>query len=59
MESGHIFNVFPDETIMRGGIRSYDNETLEKVLSRIKTISHEVASAMECRAEVIINYGFP
>ena len=38
IESGYTYNVFPDEAIMQGTIRSYDEEILEKMKDRIKLI---------------------
>ena len=44
---------------MGGTIRSFNLETQEKVIERIEKISKEVASAMECRAEVDIERRYP
>ena len=47
---------FPDLATMEGSIRSFDNVSKERVLDRIKKISSDIASAMECTAEVEINF---
>ena len=57
--AGHTYNVFPDEAFMQGSIRSYDAETQEKVISRIEKICKDIASAMECKAEVEITRLYP
>lgn len=57
--AGTTYNVFPDQAIMKGTIRTYDSETQEKVISRIQTISKEIAGAMECTAELDINRMYP
>ena len=44
---------------MQGTIRSYSVETREKVIKRIETISEEIASAMQCKAEVNITRAYP
>ena len=44
---------------MQGTIRSYDAEALERVIARIEKISTEVASAMECTAEVSFDRSYP
>ena len=58
-QAGHTFNVFPDSAFMQGTIRSYSVETREKVIKRIETISEEIASAMQCKAEVNITRAYP
>ena len=57
--AGHATNAFPDEATMGGTIRSFNMETQEKVIARIEKISKEVASAMECRAEVNFERRYP
>ncbi len=54
IESGHTYNVFPDEAIMQGTIRSYDEEILQKMKDRINQICQSIAQANECDAEVKI-----
>ena len=57
--AGHTYNVFPDDAFMQGTIRSYDEATLVRVCQRIEKICTDVASAMECKAEVNINRLYP
>ena len=57
--SGHRFNVFPDDAYMTGSIRSYDEDTRELVISRIEKICNDVATAMECTAELDIERQYP
>ena len=52
INAGHTYNVFPDSAEMTGSIRSYDNETLEKMMERIKSISENVAAGFMCKADV-------
>jgi len=59
IESGHTFNVFPDSAVMQGCIRSYDNESHEKVAARIKTICESVAEGLGCKAEVSLFDYYP
>ena len=54
IESGHTYNVFPDEAIMQGTIRSYDDEILQKMKDRINQICTSIAAAYECEADVNI-----
>lgn len=57
--AGTAHNVFPDDAIMEGTIRSFDEETRVKVCERIRKISTDIASAMECEAEVVLTSLYP
>jgi len=50
--AGHTFNVFPDEAIMKGTIRSYCDATLEVMKTRITKIATSVAEGFDCEAVV-------
>ena len=54
VKAGHTYNVFPDEALMSGAIRSYDEATLDKMIQRIKTISVNIAKGMKCKVELDI-----
>ena len=59
IESGHTFNVFPDFAIMRGTIRTFEDESLNTLKERITEICHSVAKAHQCSAEVDIWHKYP
>ena len=59
MNSGHTYNVFPDEATMTGTIRSYDEESLSKMKERILSICENVAEGFMCKAEVDIEDTYP
>jgi hippurate hydrolase len=52
INSGHTFNVFPDDAKMTGTIRSYDEETLARMKERITSICENVAEGFMCTANV-------
>ena len=59
INGGQTYNVFPDDVVMQGTIRSYDTETLEAMKKRIREISEGVAGAHQCHAEVDIQDYYP
>jgi hippurate hydrolase len=58
-KSGHTYNVFPDDALMQGSIRSFDSKTLAKMKNRIHEICNNVAAAFECTAEVKLQDLYP
>ena len=54
VQSGSIYNVFPDEAFMQGTIRSFDKPTQEKIIERIEGISINMAKAMNCTVDLDI-----
>ena len=54
INAGHTYNVFPDDAKMTGTIRSYDEESLDKMKERITSICENVAEGFMCNAEVDI-----
>ena len=52
IESGSIYNVFPDEAIMEGMFKSFNDETHDYIYKRIREISENIAKAMDCKCEV-------
>ena len=58
-KSGSTFNVYPDSAYLKGSIRSYDEESKEKMKERIKAISESVAEGLDCKAEVELIDDYP
>lgn len=50
--SGFTYNVFPDEALMMGTIRSYNTSTRDLVKNKVKLITETTALAFGCEAEV-------
>jgi metal-dependent amidase/aminoacylase/carboxypeptidase family protein len=44
---------------MQGTIRTFTREALDLVKAKIVSISESTAKAFECRAEVVIEEGYP
>ena len=59
IESGNTYNVFPDTATIRGTIRSYNQETKESMNKEITQISHKIAEAYNCTADVDIWDKYP
>jgi hippurate hydrolase len=58
-QSGHTFNVFPDEAVMRGTIRSYDKGACDLVHQRIRDICEHTGTAFGCTVDVDLNAMYP
>jgi len=52
--AGTTFNVIPQEAVMRGTIRTLDEDTRTYVLRRMKEVTEGYAKAMRCSGEFII-----
>lgn len=61
MQGGSTFNVIPDEAIMKGTIRTYNNAIREHLIQRLKDIVAGVAQTFRAEATVEMsdNYTIP
>lgn len=57
--SGHTFNVFPDDAYLKGTVRAYKIELLDFIQERIKHIATKTAEALNCQAEVTFQNYYP
>ena len=57
--AGSRLNVFPDEALLEGTIRTYDEGTRKRICKRIEKIAKDVGSAMECKVEVDLFFKYP
>lgn len=55
IHGGEAFNVIPQEVLLAGTIRTFDQEVREKVLERFDIIVYGLAETMGCKAEIEIN----
>ncbi len=56
---GHVRNVIPNEVILEGTLRTYDEPTAIDLRSAIHRIASSTAAAFGAQAEVAINIGYP
>lgn len=59
LEGGSTYNVIPDHVKLLGTIRALSEETQEHLFRRIRSISEQIAEALDCRAELKIHDGYP
>ena len=59
MHGGETSNVIPDTAVMKGTIRTYDEENRQFVFQRIKDISNGIAAAFRATADAQIIIGCP
>ena len=55
VQSGSIYNVFPDEAFLEGQFKTFDKATHALIEKRIREIVTNTAAAMECKSEVKIS----
>ena len=58
-DSGFTYNVFPDEAVILGTIRTYNTKTLETIKGKIEQITFSTAAAYGCTIEIDINDKYP
>ena len=56
---GHARNVIPDEVVLDGTLRTYDEATAETLRAAIHRVAESTAAAFGCRAEVDLAIGYP
>ena len=59
ISGGHARNVIPNEVVLDGTLRTYDDSTAQSLRAAIARIAESTAQAMGARAEVDIAVGYP
>lgn len=59
LKAGESPNVIPDETVIKGSMRTYDENLREYLQTRIKDISENIAKAYRAEASVSFDSGTP
>lgn len=56
---GHVRNVIPDEVVLDGTLRTYDEATADALRAAIHRVAESTAAAFGCRADVDLAIGYP
>lgn len=56
---GHVRNVIPDEVVLDGTLRTYDEATADALRTAIHRVAESTAAAFGCRADVDLAIGYP
>ncbi|MBL8880508.1 MAG: amidohydrolase [Phycisphaerales bacterium] len=59
VEAGTADNVIPSRVVLRGTIRTFDENVRQRVLQRVREIAAGIAAACGARAEVTLGEGYP
>ena len=59
VSGGHARNVIPDEVVLDGTLRTYDEPTAETLRAAIHRVAESTAAAFGARAEVDLAIGYP
>jgi hippurate hydrolase len=57
--AGETSNVIPDSAFIGGTVRTFTIEVLDLIEARLREISHSVASAFDCQAEIEFRRSYP
>ena len=52
IHAGHTFNVIPDQVALQGTIRTFRADVRQSILERFRELTHSLAAAMGCEAEI-------
>lgn len=59
IHGGHAFNVIPDEVVLTGTIRTFDDALRRSMPERVTRIARGVAEGLQCTAAVEVRAGNP
>ncbi len=57
--AGEAFNVIPDTALLRGTVRSFQQEERERLAERIEALVRGIAGAMRAEVEFAYHFGYP
>ncbi|MGI8644092.1 MAG: M20 metallopeptidase family protein [Thermomicrobiales bacterium] len=58
-QAGNPFNVIPDTAVLRGTVRSFQQEERERLAERIEAVVRGVAGTMRAEVEFAYHFGYP
>lgn len=56
LEAGHASNVIPDTAVLRGTVRTFDDDLMPQILSLLSANAERIASAFGCQTEFITHH---
>lgn len=59
INGGHSMNIIPEEVVMMGTVRTFNNDTRKKTARRMEELVQGIASAMQAKAEVDYEFKYP
>lgn len=59
VEAGKAFNVIPQTAVLRGTVRTLQEETRQLAAKRIKSIVNHFSDAFDCVASIDYEFGYP
>ena len=57
--AGETSNVIPDSAFIGGTVRTFTIDVLNLIERRLREISHSIASAFDCQAEIVFSRNYP
>ncbi|HEU5327877.1 MAG: M20 metallopeptidase family protein [Thermomicrobiales bacterium] len=59
LQAGTVSNVIPEEAVLRGTVRTFDEETRQHIARRLGELIEGIATAMRATASVEYIFGYP
>jgi amidohydrolase len=59
LHAGSVRNIIPEEAIMEGTVRTFDEEIRQDLARRIPELVRGIATAMRAEADVTFEFGYP
>jgi amidohydrolase len=59
LHAGAVRNIIPEEAIMEGTVRTFDEEVRQTLARRIPELARGIAAAMRAEAEATFEFGYP
>ena len=59
LQAGTVSNVIPEEAVLRGTVRTFDEETRQHIAKRLGEVIEGIATAMRATASVEYIFGYP
>jgi amidohydrolase len=59
LQAGTVANVIPEEAVLRGTVRTFDEETRQHIATRLGEVIEGIATAMRATASVEYIFGYP
>jgi len=58
-QAGHANNVIAERAVIKGTIRTFDEETRQMIINKVQSVSHSIAEAYGAELDITLKYGYP
>lgn len=58
-QAGHANNVIAERCLLKGTIRTFDEDTRQMIINKVKSVSQSIAEAYGATIDINLKYGYP